>query len=200
MIITICPLRIRDGRVNSLWHSNDDVIKWKHFPRYWPFVRGIHRSPVNFPHKDQWREALIFSLICGRINGWVNNREAGDLRRQRAHYDVIVMDNIWPHRSGSTLVQELGTQRQKAITWNNIDWLSVTSCCIHLRLISQEILEIFILNMCLTITDSIKQPHLSRGNRLIVNMRKYAIRNCHLDGLYDISRPRESKYIGKSAV
>ena len=31
--------------------SDDDVIKWKHFPRYWPFVSGIHRSPVNSPHK-----------------------------------------------------------------------------------------------------------------------------------------------------
>ena len=30
---------------------HDDVIKWKHFPRYWPFVWGIHRSPVNSPHK-----------------------------------------------------------------------------------------------------------------------------------------------------
>ena len=30
---------------------HDDVIKWKHFSRYWPFVRGIHRSPVNSPHK-----------------------------------------------------------------------------------------------------------------------------------------------------
>ena len=28
-----------------------DVIKWKHFPRYWDYVRGIHRSPVNSPHK-----------------------------------------------------------------------------------------------------------------------------------------------------
>ena len=70
---------------------HDDVIKWKHFPRYWPFVRGIHRSPVNSPHKGQWRGALMFSLICARINGWVNNREAGDLRCYRAHYDVIVM-------------------------------------------------------------------------------------------------------------
>ena len=60
---------------------HDDVIKWKHFPRYWPFVRGIHRSPVNSPHKGQWRGALMFSLICLWINGWVNNREAGDLRR-----------------------------------------------------------------------------------------------------------------------
>ena len=41
---------------------HDDVIKWKHFPRYWPFVRGIHRSPVNSPHKGQWRGALMFSL------------------------------------------------------------------------------------------------------------------------------------------
>ena len=74
---------------NSLLH--DDVIKWKHFPRYWPFVRGIHRSPVNSPHKGQWCGALMFTLICARINGWVNNREAGDLRRYRAHCDVIVM-------------------------------------------------------------------------------------------------------------
>ena len=74
-----------------MWRSHDDVIKWKHFPRYWPFVRGIHRSPVNSPHKSQWRGALMFTLICARINGWVNNREAGDLRRYRAHYDVIVM-------------------------------------------------------------------------------------------------------------
>ena len=71
--------------------SHDDVIKWKHFPRYWPFVRGIHRSPVNSPHKGQWRGALMFSLICVWINGWVNNREAGDLRRYPAHYDVTVM-------------------------------------------------------------------------------------------------------------
>ena len=69
----------------------DDVIKWKHFPRYWPFVRGIPRSPVNSTHKGQWRGALMFSLLCARINGWVNNREAGDLRRYRSHYDVIVM-------------------------------------------------------------------------------------------------------------
>ena len=43
---------------------HDDVIKWKHFPRYWPLVRGIHRWPVNSPHKGQWRRALMFSLIC----------------------------------------------------------------------------------------------------------------------------------------
>ena len=70
---------------------HDDVIKWKHFPRCWPFARGIHRSSVNCPHKGQWRGALMFSLICVWINGWVNYREAGDLRRYRVHYDVIVI-------------------------------------------------------------------------------------------------------------
>ena len=75
-------------------NEHDDVIKWKHFPRYWPFVRGIYRSAVNSPHKGLWRGALMFILICARINVWVNNREAGDLRRYRAHYDVIVMSKI----------------------------------------------------------------------------------------------------------
>ena len=77
----------------------DDVIKWKHFPRYWLFVRGIHRSPVNSPHKSQWRGAWRLSLICAWISGWANNREAGDLRRLRAHYDVIVMNHcLGPRR------------------------------------------------------------------------------------------------------
>ena len=72
-------------------HFHDDVIKWKHLPRYWPFVRGIHRSPVNSPHKGPWRGALMFTLIWIRINGWVNNHEAGDLRRPHFHDDVIIM-------------------------------------------------------------------------------------------------------------
>ena len=77
----------------SVWIVHDDVIKWKHLPRYWPFVRGIHRSPVNSPHKGQWRGALMFCLICARINAWVNNGETGDMRRHRAHYDVIVIND-----------------------------------------------------------------------------------------------------------
>ena len=52
------------------------------------------RSPVNSLHKGQWRGALMFSLICARINGSVNNREAGDLRWHRPHYDVVVMESI----------------------------------------------------------------------------------------------------------
>ena len=87
----IGPARVRYTQWNM---HHDDVIKWKHFPRSWSFVRGIHRSPVNSPHKGQWRGALMFSLMCAWINRWVNNREAGDLRRHRAHYDVTVMARL----------------------------------------------------------------------------------------------------------
>ena len=75
----------------TLPYFHDDVIKWKHFPRYWPFVRRIHRTPVNYPQKDHWRGALMFSLICTWITRWVNNPGAGDLRRHWAHCDVSVM-------------------------------------------------------------------------------------------------------------
>ena len=74
-------------------HETNHYSWWRHQmeTRYWSFVRGIHRPPVNSPHKGQWRRALMFSLICVWINGWVNNREAGDLGRYHVHYDVIVM-------------------------------------------------------------------------------------------------------------
>ena len=86
-----------DRYIFCTWHdsSRDDVIKWKYFPRYWSFLRWIHRSLVNSPHKGKWRGALMFSLFCVWINGWVNNREAGDWRRYCAHYDVTVMVMSW---------------------------------------------------------------------------------------------------------
>ena len=74
-----------------IWAPFHYVINWKHFPRYWPFARRIHWSPVNSPHKGQWRGALMFSVSHAWINGWINNREAGDLRRYRTHCDVILM-------------------------------------------------------------------------------------------------------------
>ena len=76
-------------RCSALLSEHDDVMKWKHFLRYWPFVGGIHRPPVNSHHKGQWRGVLMFYLICAWINGRVNNRMAGDLRRDRAHYVMI---------------------------------------------------------------------------------------------------------------
>ena len=70
--------------------KHDDVTTWEHFPRYWPFVRGIHRAPANSPHKGQCRWALMFSLICAWTNSWTNG-DAGDFRRHRANYDVTLM-------------------------------------------------------------------------------------------------------------
>ena len=86
----------RDIIVILIHGTHDDVIKWKHFPRNWPFVREIHRSPMNSPHKGQWRRPLTFPLICVGIKGWVNNRKVGDLRRHCTHYDVIVMPKSNP--------------------------------------------------------------------------------------------------------
>ena len=57
-----------------------------------------------------WRSrgALIFSLICIWINSWVNNREAGDLRRHRAHHDVVVMIPVLtPSNYGISLVMQI---------------------------------------------------------------------------------------------
>ena len=70
---------------------HDDVINWKHFPRYWPFVWGIHCSPANSPHKGQCCGALMFSMTCAWTISWSNNGDAGDLRRHHAHYNVILM-------------------------------------------------------------------------------------------------------------
>ena len=105
------------------WYTDHDyVIKWKHFLRYWPFVRGIHRSPVNSPHKGQWRGALIFSLICAWIYGWVNNCKAGDLRRHHAHYDVTVM---WRNDGLTWMLQIL---HSIAVHWNgNVSILTTFS-------------------------------------------------------------------------
>ena len=68
---------------------------WRHqmetFSALLAICAGNSPVPVTSPHKGQWRGALMFTLICARINGWVNNRETGDLRRFRAHYDVIAM-------------------------------------------------------------------------------------------------------------
>ena len=72
---------------------------WRHqmetFSALLALCAGNSPVPVTSPHKGQWRGALMFSLICVWINCWINNREAGDLRRYGAHSDVIVMIKIY---------------------------------------------------------------------------------------------------------
>ena len=70
-------LRFRHVLSNVL--DSKHAISWKHFLRYWLFVREIHRSPVNYLHKGLWCGALMFSLICAWISGWVNKGEVGDV-------------------------------------------------------------------------------------------------------------------------
>ena len=83
----------------SHWWQSDLVLWWRHqmetFSALLAICAGNSPSPVNSPHKGQWHGALMFSLFCAWINGWVNNGEAGDLRRHLAHYDVIVMSLWW---------------------------------------------------------------------------------------------------------
>ena len=126
------------------------LTKWKHFSRYWPFVRGIHRSPVNSPHKGQWRGALMFSLICVWINGWVNNRDAGDLRcyrplwRHRNVYDSSQCSRTWGSVWQYQLLEiewgvnvsinwdtigsgdDMAPVRYQASIWTIADWFNLT--------------------------------------------------------------------------
>ena len=75
-------------KVSTLWRHQMET-----FSALVALCAGNSPVPVNSPHKGQWRGALMFSLICAWTNGCVNNREAGDLRRHRAHCDVIVMNS-----------------------------------------------------------------------------------------------------------
>ena len=107
--------------VGLLWrHMGSEICRawWRHqmehFPRHWPFLRGIHRSPVNSPHTGQWRGALMF--LWSWINGSVNNREVGNLRRHHAHYDVIVI-NVVEYRGRNKLVTILPTALRNAFSW-----------------------------------------------------------------------------------
>ena len=65
---------------------HDDVIKWKHFPRYWPFVWGIHRSLVNPPQRPVTRSFDVFFDL--RLDKRQSKQSRGC---HRAHYDVTVM-------------------------------------------------------------------------------------------------------------
>ena len=120
-------LNLSFGSGNLECSRHDDASKWKHFPRNWPFMRGIRRSSVNSPHKGQWRRALMFSLICVWINGWVNNREAGDLRRHRGHHHVNVMIASFQWPTLSTIISPFDytsiSLKLKAVA-TTLNWLT----------------------------------------------------------------------------
>ena len=82
--LSLSRLESHDSRL-----TDDDVIKWKYFPRW--LREGNHQLPMDSPHKGQWPGALMLCLICASTGGSANIRDAGYLRRHRAHYDVTIM-------------------------------------------------------------------------------------------------------------
>ena len=98
-------------------------------------------SPVTgeFPTQGPWRRALMFSLICAKINGWVNNREAGDLRRHRAHFNVMTsiyacMSWIYPLLRPNAMtegVTNLTNHLAQIVTWPNTSPIWITWVCLR---------------------------------------------------------------------
>ena len=90
----------------SIWNINNISVNWHtmmtssngNIFRVTGHLCGEFNCPRS-PHKGH-KGALMFSLICTRINGWVNNDDAGDLRRHHAHYEVTLM--LCQNRSGLT--------------------------------------------------------------------------------------------------
>ena len=93
LVCALCP-SICWCRGSPFWR-NSLITWWRHQMETFSALLATcaGNSPVTgeFPAQGQWRGALTFSLICAWINGWVNNREAGDSMRHRAHYDVTVI-------------------------------------------------------------------------------------------------------------
>ena len=95
---------------------HNEVMKWKHFPCYWAFVRGIHRSPVISPHKGQWRSHF---LTRPAVDIDVNKV---DIERFRYHCSCVrftigeslyVLHNqLWRHHQRCTIYSDVITRTQ----------------------------------------------------------------------------------------
>ena len=123
--------------------THNDVIKWKHFPRNWPFVRGIHRSPVNSPHKGQWRGALMlcFSCLNKRLSeqppgwwfetplwSWWRQCNATGCRPHDLSRPSFVLNTLRPRQNGRHFADDIF----KRIFLNGNVWISIN---ISLRLV-----------------------------------------------------------------
>ena len=112
-------------RISSLrtWYS----LWWRHqmetFSALLTICAGNSPVPGEFQHKGQWRGALMFSLICVWINGLVNFGVAGDLRRYRVHYDVIVMSR---KRVKSLMLLYISFQAADGLVYLGAEYFGVT--------------------------------------------------------------------------
>ena len=99
-----------------------DVIKWKHYPRNWPFVRGIHPSPVNFPHKGQWGGYVFVNLRLN--NGSVNNQDPAIQDVNALIMTSLQCFNMYMVKSPAKMICEHGYSRillplHKSHLWDN---------------------------------------------------------------------------------
>ena len=91
--IWYCSLVELTGKLVMILLWYDDVIQWKHFTRYWPWC-GESTGHRWIPRTKASDAELCCFLRFTWINGWVNNREAVDLRRHHAQFDVTVMSLV----------------------------------------------------------------------------------------------------------
>ena len=121
------------GKINLGSTDGEHFVRWswwRHqmetFSALLAICAGNSPVPMNSPHKGQWRGALMFSLIWVWINGWVNNREAGDLRRKRAHYDVILMATDTDIQLKYYLLYAMQLTDKTGISLYTVDQIAVT--------------------------------------------------------------------------
>ena len=88
LFLTVCSdANQRKHQWSASLAFHDDVIKWKHFQRYWPFVRGIHRSPVNSPHQGPVTRPDL------RLNKRLSKQSCG-------WWFETLSRPLWRHRNG----------------------------------------------------------------------------------------------------
>ena len=104
-----------ENYVNTITYAliqcvHDDVINWKRFPRYWPFVWEIHRSPVNSPHKGP----VTHTLMLVRITCYTNSRNDRWFETTWRSCDVIVMssDYVTDYVGSTRIISMSGNNRK----------------------------------------------------------------------------------------
>ena len=115
---------------------------------------GEFTGPGEFPAQRPVTRSFD-ALICVWINGWVSNREAGDLRHYRAHYDVTMMHSVRPNclyfewMYGQTKTWKELTVALFGINWSSCSLVSWKRHCISADLRWKKNLQIFCVRLWL---------------------------------------------------
>ena len=179
---------------------------WRHqkgtFSASLALCAGIHRSSVNSPHKGQWRGTLMFSLICLWIKGWVNNHEAGELRRHGAYYDVIVVlirkalqalcevdsPHIWPRQTAEQ-TEDL------PVIWNTMMFTGRHRNILERRQYLTRIIKVLLkfVWFCLVVTHYVSLSSCNNQSRFAINCLWLHWGWVGVSGLHGISSRADSR-------